>query len=651
MKTRLKTPRSQHPSLNQEFQRLISLVCESIEEFRLYDQKKIAVSMGRSKGRGKTGIWAHVVPLRYTGGSRHRRGRIRGVSGFYSYKSPKILETFPEALYMVSFMLPRFFRLTPRERIETIVHELYHMHPTLRGDLRRFPKPHIHHGPTPAAYDRKVRLLTDEALNSMPELMKHPLIAADEEHFAKHRARRLPLPRRVFQIGDRAGEPPEPELPAATPSPGVRPAPAPEASGHVREFQLGFWLLFGAVLLGLLAATARAQSPGDTFKMLQSGPVYQSPSSGSDKLGELSAGDDVEFVRFSSSKKWAFVRGAKSRGWVPAESLKAAEGQDSSEALEAEETKTFGNSDIDEAAFDAAGVPRMIVNTGKKATSKESGESSLDPQTGESADSPMGSEAPKARRASRKSQVADRMSEFDRQFDKFYIKNKGRFFEKPTKFGTRYGILEPNDEVKLVSRSPGGQWLKVRLLLTGEEGWVPVPWVKLVRVPALKRIGANSLEIWGGFGNNGLKGGFGFGYLRNLLPYGFDSAPRDRAEIGLLFDYHLGEKVENSGSTLTTHFLVTSLVGRYVSSSTDGFRGGIAEAGLSVTNATVTTTGTSSDVLADAGVPSSGTHVGAHFGALGYFAPSEVIQFFGGVRLYLGSSASVVLLSGLALRF
>ncbi len=150
-------PQTLYPYLNQEFQRVMAVVCEGISEFRDYDLKRIAVSVGHSRNKGRYGVWAHVIPLHYVGGKPERRGARWGRPGTYVYESLALKADCPEARYLMTFFVPRFFVLSPRERLETIVHELYHVHPTLRGDLRRFARPHMHHGPTPTLFRRKVK--------------------------------------------------------------------------------------------------------------------------------------------------------------------------------------------------------------------------------------------------------------------------------------------------------------------------------------------------------------------------------------------------------------------------------------------------------------------------------------------------------------
>jgi uncharacterized protein YgiM (DUF1202 family) len=184
--------------LNKQFQELSHLVCEAIPAFRHYNPNRIAISIARSRSHGTHGVLAYIVPLRYVGGSEIRKASLRGLMGFYKYESPDIEQKHPDALYLLSFVVPKFFRLSARDRAETIVHELYHIHPDFRGDLRRFPGVHRHHGPTPREFNRQVKRLTDELVQNAPELLHHPILRMSPEESVALSSRRVRLPRRKF---------------------------------------------------------------------------------------------------------------------------------------------------------------------------------------------------------------------------------------------------------------------------------------------------------------------------------------------------------------------------------------------------------------------------------------------------------------------
>ncbi len=73
-----------------------------------------------------------------------------------------------EILYIIYFMLPRFQNLSFRDKLETLIHEIYHISPRCDGDLRRLKgRSHIH-GNSIEEYDRNIRAITDRFLDSDP---------------------------------------------------------------------------------------------------------------------------------------------------------------------------------------------------------------------------------------------------------------------------------------------------------------------------------------------------------------------------------------------------------------------------------------------------------------------------------------------------
>ncbi len=66
-------------------------------------------------------------------------------------------------------MAPRFMdELSLREKIETAMHELYHISPQFNGDVRRFPGRNWQHG-SKEEYEAKSRRLADEWLSHDPK--------------------------------------------------------------------------------------------------------------------------------------------------------------------------------------------------------------------------------------------------------------------------------------------------------------------------------------------------------------------------------------------------------------------------------------------------------------------------------------------------
>ena len=73
-----------------------------------------------------------------------------------------------EYLYIFYFYVPRFIELKLSQKLETIVHELYHISPDFNGDLRRFKGRCFAHGSSQKKYDMTVRGFVDHWLKQDP---------------------------------------------------------------------------------------------------------------------------------------------------------------------------------------------------------------------------------------------------------------------------------------------------------------------------------------------------------------------------------------------------------------------------------------------------------------------------------------------------
>jgi predicted metallopeptidase len=80
-----------------------------------------------------------------------------------------------QARYILSFAWSRFWTLSPRDRLETLVHELYHISPEFDGEARSFEVGGWH-GHGREWFDNIVRDLTDRHLPLFYEL-EHPVLA------------------------------------------------------------------------------------------------------------------------------------------------------------------------------------------------------------------------------------------------------------------------------------------------------------------------------------------------------------------------------------------------------------------------------------------------------------------------------------------
>lgn len=82
---------------------------------------------------------------------------------------------------------------------------------------------------------------------------------------------------------------------------------------------------------------------------------------------------------------------------------------------------------------------------------------------------------PSAKIGTKDSEEADEdsLDDFDQGAATYLVKQPSPFYEEARRNAAKFGKLEPNDQVDLLSSSKDDQWARVRLVETGEEGWVP----------------------------------------------------------------------------------------------------------------------------------------------------------------------------------
>lgn len=104
-----------------------------------------------------------MAPMRFSGGRMHvtRRKRRWGMQRLFA-------EDGREMLYILTFYLPRFLDLPLREKLSTVLHELWHVGPKFDGDLRRLGGRCYAHGSSRKQYDAHIEVLLDRWLSLSP---------------------------------------------------------------------------------------------------------------------------------------------------------------------------------------------------------------------------------------------------------------------------------------------------------------------------------------------------------------------------------------------------------------------------------------------------------------------------------------------------
>ncbi len=184
-------------NLTWELERLIRDITLQVREFNHIDPSLVLVCVASARGGGVHGTYAKIHALRFPGGERTaelRRGRERATCTM-----PTVTHRGVEMLYVVYFLVPRFLNLSPREKLITIFHELYHISPRFDGDIRRFPGKNYAHGSSRKNYNTLVAGMVDDWLKKLNGIALPDFLQEDMESIrAKYRVivgRKLAAPR------------------------------------------------------------------------------------------------------------------------------------------------------------------------------------------------------------------------------------------------------------------------------------------------------------------------------------------------------------------------------------------------------------------------------------------------------------------------
>ena len=172
----------------------IAAVCE---ELRHIDMSRVVVIFSQARSPKLDGVRASIYPLRFEGGGR--RARVRG----HEFQMPRVTAGSKEALYVVSYTLPRFLDVTFEEKLTAVVHEMYHISPRFDGQLRRFAGGKPYHTGSQKNYDAVMAAIAERylAATRRPDLhafLRHTFRELTEIHGGVVGARmRAPNPYRI----------------------------------------------------------------------------------------------------------------------------------------------------------------------------------------------------------------------------------------------------------------------------------------------------------------------------------------------------------------------------------------------------------------------------------------------------------------------
>ncbi len=144
--------------------RLCTDMVHRIDELAHIDMFRVAVGFSQARKSTDYGMFASLTPMRFPGGKRYtiRRGEKWGVQ---QLEGPHGCEM----LYILNFYLPRFLDIASvREKLLTVLHELWHIGPKFDGDSRRFRGRCHAHTASQENYDARVEILLDRYMAAKP---------------------------------------------------------------------------------------------------------------------------------------------------------------------------------------------------------------------------------------------------------------------------------------------------------------------------------------------------------------------------------------------------------------------------------------------------------------------------------------------------
>jgi predicted metallopeptidase len=146
--------------------RLCDDMVTRLPELAHIDMSRVAVCFCQTRKAVPHGIFASLTPLRFKDGAATalRRGRPHAIQ--------RVCDSMGRKCCTSLAYLPRFQNLDFREKLITVLHELWHISPYFNGDIRRHEGRYHAHTHSQAEYDDQMGQLADRwlAQSPLPEL-------------------------------------------------------------------------------------------------------------------------------------------------------------------------------------------------------------------------------------------------------------------------------------------------------------------------------------------------------------------------------------------------------------------------------------------------------------------------------------------------
>jgi len=180
--------------LSQGLREAAAEVCRRVPDLQHVDVHRVQFALFYSRKAQRVLTYARCYPL---------PTQIRRIRKRWHRLTPVLTEAGLEARYILAFAWTRFWTLEPRERLEVLVHELYHISPHFNGEPRKFASGSWH-GPGRKWFDRQVSSLTEQHLPTGLEA-QFPALTVELQDGLKVKGQRLQVPYWVAITNDAQG--------------------------------------------------------------------------------------------------------------------------------------------------------------------------------------------------------------------------------------------------------------------------------------------------------------------------------------------------------------------------------------------------------------------------------------------------------------
>jgi hypothetical protein len=157
-------------NLTDEIAMVVHLAVQRVERLGHIRPGQIIHGVSQARVRTSHGVYAQCHGLRFKNGKREHH-----TNDGYAWVWPELRIKGRDVLYYITYYLPRFLDQSPQARLQTLVHELYHISPHFNGDLRRFPGRNEFHGNRYEDFDGVVDSIVDE-LRPQLDFARYPFL-------------------------------------------------------------------------------------------------------------------------------------------------------------------------------------------------------------------------------------------------------------------------------------------------------------------------------------------------------------------------------------------------------------------------------------------------------------------------------------------